>query len=52
MNSFLLDVRDGVRQLIRQRVVAIMLALSGCLAALLPAMRGARVDPASSLRAE
>ena len=32
--------------------VAIVLALSGCTAALIPAMRAARVDPASSLRTE
>ena len=32
--------------------VAIALATSGCVAALLPAMRAARVDPASTLRAE
>jgi len=32
--------------------VAIALAVTGCLAALVPAMRAARVDPAMSLRAE
>jgi putative ABC transport system permease protein len=32
--------------------VAATLALSGCLAALVPAMRAAKVDPATSLRAE
>jgi predicted permease len=33
-------------------IVAIALATTGCLAALVPAMRAAKVDPASSLRAE
>ena len=33
-------------------VVAVTLATAGCLAALVPALRAARVDPASSLRAE
>ena len=32
--------------------VAVTLGVTGCLAALLPAMRAAKVDPASSLRAE
>jgi ABC-type antimicrobial peptide transport system permease subunit len=32
--------------------VALTLAVSGCIAALLPAMRAARVDPARTLRAE
>jgi ABC-type lipoprotein release transport system permease subunit len=32
--------------------VAVTLATTGCLAALVPAMRAATVDPASSLRAE
>ncbi|HYN10071.1 MAG TPA: ABC transporter permease [Vicinamibacterales bacterium] len=33
-------------------IVAITLATTGCLAALVPAMRAAKIDPASSLRAE
>jgi len=32
--------------------VAVMLAAAGCLAALVPALRAAKVDPASSLRAD
>jgi putative ABC transport system permease protein len=32
--------------------VAVVLALSGCLAAVVPAMRAAKVDPATSLRSE
>ena len=32
--------------------VAVILAAAGCLAALVPALRAAKVDPASSLRAE
>ena len=32
--------------------VAAVLAATGCLAALVPALRAAKVDPASSLRAE
>jgi predicted permease len=32
--------------------VAVILCVTGCLAALVPAMRAAKVDPASSLRAE
>jgi ABC-type antimicrobial peptide transport system permease subunit len=33
-------------------IVAVTLAAAGCLAALAPALRAARVDPASSLRAD
>ncbi len=33
-------------------VVAIALAVTGCLAALIPALRAAKVDPASCLRAD
>jgi putative ABC transport system permease protein len=33
-------------------IVAVTLAAAGCLAALVPALRAARVDPASSLRAD
>jgi putative ABC transport system permease protein len=32
--------------------VAVTLAITGCLAAIMPALRAARIDPASSLRAE
>jgi ABC-type antimicrobial peptide transport system permease subunit len=32
--------------------VAIALAVTGCLAALVPALRAAKVDPSTSLRAE
>jgi ABC-type lipoprotein release transport system permease subunit len=32
--------------------VAVTLAAAGCLAALVPAMRAAKVDPATSLRAD
>jgi putative ABC transport system permease protein len=32
--------------------VAVTLAMAGCVAALVPALRAAKVDPASSLRAE
>ncbi len=50
IQSFLFDTAPTDRGTLA--VVAITLALSGCLAALLPAMRAARVDPASSLRTE
>jgi putative ABC transport system permease protein len=33
-------------------IVAVALAATGCLAALIPALRAARVDPAATLRAE
>ena len=50
IQSFLFDTAptDGVTLV----TVALTLAVSGCVAALLPAMRAARVDPALTLRAE
>ena len=45
--------RDGVLFLLGTlAAVALTLAVAGGLAALVPALRAARVDPATSLRAE
>lgn len=50
IQSFLFDIAPTDR--LTLTAVAATLAVSGCLAALLPAMRAAKVDPASSLRTE
>ena len=50
IQSFLFDTAPTDR--VTLALVAIALAASGCLAALLPAMRAARVDPATILRAD
>jgi putative ABC transport system permease protein len=50
IQSFLFETAPTDR--LTLATVAIMLAGSGCLAALVPAMRAARVDPASTLRTE
>ena len=50
IQSFLFDTAPTDR--VTLAAVAVTLAVSGCVAALLPAMRAARVDPAMTLRAE
>ena len=50
IESFLFETAPG--DPITLTIVALTLAVTGCLAALVPALRAARVDPALSLRAE
>jgi putative ABC transport system permease protein len=50
VESFLFETAP--RDPVTLAAVALTLACTGCLAALVPALRGARVDPVSSLRAE
>jgi putative ABC transport system permease protein len=50
IESFLFETAP--RDPMTMAAVAATLAVSGCLAALIPAMRAAKVDPATSLRAE
>jgi putative ABC transport system permease protein len=50
IESFLFQTAPG--DPLTLAVVAVTLAATGCLAALVPALRAARVDPASSLRAD
>ena len=50
IESFLFETAPG--DPVTLAVVALLLAVTGCLAALVPARRAARVDPALSLRAE
>ncbi len=50
IESFLFETAPG--DPLTLTLVAVTLATTGCLAALVPALRAARVDPASSLRAD
>jgi len=50
IESFLFDTAP--RDPVTLTTVAVTLAIAGCLAALVPALRAAKVDPAVSLRAE
>jgi predicted permease len=50
IESFLFDTAPT--DLVTLGAVALALAVSGCLAALVPAMRAAKIDPATSLRTE